>query len=234
MEGTEAKGPPRRAVRRPWRATPRSRAFSMPELGGHGGVRSDRGRRSDVRHHRRFRRREVGPLGGGRRRSDQTGHGRPVGIRIRRRAPPAVRCTLPAGPSRGGSRRGAAARSPSRPPGRPWSVGRGRPTGPLHIALAVLELIADVSTQTPLLIVVDDLHWVDPPRRNVIDFVSRRLEAEPTVMLQSSTNISSRRKGVLLGRRWTRRPSDPADGQGRTAAQLSVPAWLTKQGQAGR
>src|SRR4029450_10488471 len=54
---------------------------------------------------------------------------------------------------------------------------------PLFIALAALELIADVSSDTPVVAAVDDLHWVDPPSRDVIDFVARRLDAEPTVML---------------------------------------------------
>jgi len=54
---------------------------------------------------------------------------------------------------------------------------------PLFIALATLELIADVSTERAVVIVVDDLQWIDPPSRDVIDFVARRLDGEATVML---------------------------------------------------
>jgi DNA-binding CsgD family transcriptional regulator len=56
----------------------------------------------------------------------------------------------------------------------------------LFIALAVLELVGDVSARTPVVLAVDDLQWVDTPSRDVIDFVARRLDAEPTVMLLAS------------------------------------------------
>jgi hypothetical protein len=59
----------------------------------------------------------------------------------------------------------------------------GAPPERLFIALAVLELLADLSAQSPVLILVDDLHWLDPSTRDVIDFVVRRLEAEPAVVL---------------------------------------------------
>lgn len=57
------------------------------------------------------------------------------------------------------------------------------PRDPLFIALAALELIADTAAETPVLVVVDDLRWVDNASREVIDFVSRRVTDEHVVML---------------------------------------------------
>jgi DNA-binding CsgD family transcriptional regulator len=58
-----------------------------------------------------------------------------------------------------------------------------RPPEPLFIALAALELLADVGASTSILVIVDDLQWVDSASRNVIEFIARRLETERTVML---------------------------------------------------
>ena len=54
---------------------------------------------------------------------------------------------------------------------------------PFFIALAALELIADVSSQTPVVAVIDDLQWVDAASRDVIEFVGRRLDDERAILL---------------------------------------------------
>jgi predicted ATPase len=51
------------------------------------------------------------------------------------------------------------------------------------VALAVLELIADVGAKTPVVLVVDDLDWVDSASRDAIGFIARRIESEPAVLL---------------------------------------------------
>src|SRR5262249_53882706 len=51
------------------------------------------------------------------------------------------------------------------------------------VALAVLELIADAGADTPVVLVVDDPHWVDNASRDAIGFVARRIETEPAVLL---------------------------------------------------
>jgi DNA-binding CsgD family transcriptional regulator/Tfp pilus assembly protein PilF len=51
------------------------------------------------------------------------------------------------------------------------------------IALATLELLAETAVRSPLLVVVDDAHWLDPPTAEVLAFVARRLESEPIVLL---------------------------------------------------
>jgi DNA-binding CsgD family transcriptional regulator len=51
------------------------------------------------------------------------------------------------------------------------------------VALATLELLAGVAARAPLLVVVDDAHWLDRSSQDVLTFVARRLEAEPIILL---------------------------------------------------
>jgi DNA-binding CsgD family transcriptional regulator/tetratricopeptide (TPR) repeat protein len=51
------------------------------------------------------------------------------------------------------------------------------------IAVATLELLASVASKRPLLIVVDDGHWLDPVTATVLGFVARRLAPEPVALL---------------------------------------------------
>jgi DNA-binding CsgD family transcriptional regulator len=57
--------------------------------------------------------------------------------------------------------------------------------------LAALTLLSDRATDAGLLIVVEDIHWVDPSTRAVLEFLARRVGSEPI--------------GILL----TARSSDP-------------------------
>jgi DNA-binding CsgD family transcriptional regulator len=50
------------------------------------------------------------------------------------------------------------------------------------IALAVLNLLTDAATLKPVLVVVDDLQWLDRPTQEVLAFVARRISADPVVM----------------------------------------------------
>jgi DNA-binding CsgD family transcriptional regulator len=54
---------------------------------------------------------------------------------------------------------------------------------PFLIALATLELLADASSHSPLLVLADDAQWLDRPTSNVLTFVARRLQSDPIVML---------------------------------------------------
>jgi DNA-binding CsgD family transcriptional regulator len=51
------------------------------------------------------------------------------------------------------------------------------------IALAALNLLADVAGDGPVLCLVDDAHWLDQPSADALSFVARRLDAEGIVML---------------------------------------------------
>ena len=51
------------------------------------------------------------------------------------------------------------------------------------IGLAALGLIAETAADRPLLVAVEDAHWLDRPSLDVLTFVARRVEFEPVVMV---------------------------------------------------
>jgi predicted ATPase len=51
------------------------------------------------------------------------------------------------------------------------------------IGLAALELLADAAAETPVLVGVDDLSWLDDDSREAIEFISRRITDEQIVMV---------------------------------------------------
>jgi DNA-binding NarL/FixJ family response regulator len=57
------------------------------------------------------------------------------------------------------------------------------PANRFFIALAALELIADAAAETPVLVGVDDLSWLDDASRDTIEFISRRVTDEQIVMI---------------------------------------------------
>src|SRR5487761_1268257 len=54
---------------------------------------------------------------------------------------------------------------------------------PLLTSVAVLTLLSDLSERAPLLVVVDDAHWLDRSSLDVLGFVGSRLDAERGVLL---------------------------------------------------
>ncbi|MCB7135347.1 helix-turn-helix transcriptional regulator [Cellulosimicrobium marinum] len=59
----------------------------------------------------------------------------------------------------------------------------GRAPQRLAVGLGLLELLAAVARDAPLVVVVDDLHWVDAESAEVVAFAARRLGAEPVALL---------------------------------------------------
>ncbi|MGJ6967717.1 AAA family ATPase [Streptosporangium sp. G11] len=53
----------------------------------------------------------------------------------------------------------------------------------LLISLAVLGLLEEATTQQPLLLVVEDMHWLDPSTAEVVRFLARRLSGAPIMLL---------------------------------------------------
>jgi DNA-binding CsgD family transcriptional regulator len=51
------------------------------------------------------------------------------------------------------------------------------------IALAALDLLADAAADSPLLLIVEDAHWLDADTSEVLAFVARRLDMEPIAVL---------------------------------------------------
>ena len=60
-------------------------------------------------------------------------------------------------------------------------------------ALAVLDLVAEAATQAPVLLLVEDVHWLDPSTAAVLAFVARRLGSEPVVLLAAVRGGSATR-----------------------------------------
>ncbi len=57
---------------------------------------------------------------------------------------------------------------------------------PFLTSLAVLELIADSAARAPVLLSVDDLHWLDQPSMEALVFLARRIAGEQVIMLWSA------------------------------------------------
>ena len=55
-----------------------------------------------------------------------------------------------------------------------------------RIAMATLDLLSEVATDAPLLLIAEDAHWLDRPTSDVLAFVARRLESDPIVLLAAT------------------------------------------------
>jgi DNA-binding NarL/FixJ family response regulator len=67
--------------------------------------------------------------------------------------------------------------------GAAFGLVEGGASDPFLVGLATLTLIADAAADRPILVVVDDAHWLDRASADVLAFVARRLESDPVVML---------------------------------------------------
>jgi DNA-binding CsgD family transcriptional regulator len=54
---------------------------------------------------------------------------------------------------------------------------------PFNVAMAALRILSDAADAMPLVLVVDDAHWLDQATMGVLTFVARRLESEPVALL---------------------------------------------------
>jgi DNA-binding CsgD family transcriptional regulator len=57
---------------------------------------------------------------------------------------------------------------------------------PFLTALAVLEVLSDAAAKRPVLVIAEDVQWLDHPTADVLAFVARRLEHEPIVLLAAT------------------------------------------------
>lgn len=59
----------------------------------------------------------------------------------------------------------------------------GAPRSAYLVGLAALTLLAEEAAAKPLLLVAEDVHWLDRASADVLAFVARRLETEPIVLV---------------------------------------------------
>ena len=67
-----------------------------------------------------------------------------------------------------------------------------------RIAMAALDLVSEAASDAPVLLIVDDAQWLDPPTSDVLAFVARRIESDPIVLLAAIRDgypSSSARRG---------------------------------------
>jgi len=79
---------------------------------------------------------------------------------------------------------------------------------PLHRAVAagLLGLVRQLADTQPLLVAVDDWQWLDPPSRDALEFVARRLEGEAVRLVYSlrTPTAAGGLSGVVTDERLTR------------------------------
>lgn len=54
---------------------------------------------------------------------------------------------------------------------------------PFLVALAALQILVDRGEHHPVLLAVDDAHWLDRPSRDALNFIARRIQLDPIVIL---------------------------------------------------
>ena len=64
-----------------------------------------------------------------------------------------------------------------------FGMAEGNAPEAFMIGLATLGLIAEAAEEAPVLLVVDDAHWIDRPSCEALAFAGRRLEPEPVLLV---------------------------------------------------
>ena len=59
----------------------------------------------------------------------------------------------------------------------------GEPGDPLAVASALLRLLTQAAVKRPVVVVVDDVGWLDPSTKQALIFVARRIEADAVAMV---------------------------------------------------
>ncbi|WP_435223900.1 helix-turn-helix transcriptional regulator [Streptomyces sp. Tue6028] len=86
----------------------------------------------------------------------------------------------------------------------------GPASDPMLTALGALTLLSDAAERGPLLLVVDDAHWLDVGTLDVLAFVARRLEGEPVALLVAARDTLVPAQFTREIRRVTVEPLDRA------------------------
>jgi hypothetical protein len=67
-----------------------------------------------------------------------------------------------------------------------FGITAGPPPEPFALAMATLDLLADAAAEQPLLVVAEDLQWLDPATVSVLGFLAGRLEHDPVILLATT------------------------------------------------
>ena len=67
-----------------------------------------------------------------------------------------------------------------------FGMAEGARPDPFHIALAALGLLGEIARSAPVLVIVDDVQWLDRASTDVLTFVARRLGAEGIAVLMAT------------------------------------------------
>jgi DNA-binding CsgD family transcriptional regulator len=91
-------------------------------------------------------------------------------------------------------------------------TGTGAPVEPFAVAVAARDVLAEAAEAAPIVIVVDDLPWIDLPSRLVLAYIAERLDVERVAML------AARRPGA-----------DATTDLGRTVELGGLPGGVAEQ-----
>ncbi|MBB2940701.1 DNA-binding CsgD family transcriptional regulator [Actinoplanes lutulentus] len=78
-----------------------------------------------------------------------------------------------------------------------FGLGPSTSPDPLVLAVAVLGLLEDLAQEQPLVLIVEDVQWMDEPTLNLIGFVGRRLRDTAIVMLVTCRSEGSETRTEL-------------------------------------
>lgn len=67
-----------------------------------------------------------------------------------------------------------------------FHLAEGAPPTPLMAGLAALTVLSDAAAQGPLLLVIEDLHWIDPESGWALRMLARRIGQDPVVVLMTT------------------------------------------------
>jgi DNA-binding CsgD family transcriptional regulator len=67
-----------------------------------------------------------------------------------------------------------------------FGIVAGPPPEPFAVAMAALDLLVDAAAEQPLLVVAEDLQWLDPATIGVLRFIARRLGHDPIGLLATA------------------------------------------------
>ena len=67
-----------------------------------------------------------------------------------------------------------------------FGITAGVPPESFALATATLDLLAEAAAEEPLVVVAEDLQWLDPATLSVLRFIARRLKHSPVVLLATT------------------------------------------------